>query len=177
VGLLAAAALLAVGCGQKERPEATRQPPARLGSGAVAGTGFTTRQPEGFSGVGTREVTGTVLGLIGRFEGRAGSAPSINVSRSPLPPDTRPSRLRKSIEDQSQGQGARRLKRLPGRRVDAEKAVGVIFEVTASNGSETTRRTYAVQHERFVYTIASTEPGKDDPKPLDTVLDSWRWKD
>ena len=161
------AALAAVGCGEDE--------PQR--SSEISASGFTTERPKGFNGVGTGAVTGVVLGLVGPLERSGGSAPVINVGRSPLPPDTAPGGLLELVTKQSEAQGARRLTRIPNRRIDGETAVGVRFRATASNESQTTRRTYAVRHRGFVYTIGSTVPSRSaDERPIETVLDNWRWE-
>ncbi len=160
-------ALAAVGCGKDDEPGRPSE---------VSASGFTTKRPKGFNGVGTGEVTGVVLGLVGPLERSGGSAPALNVGRSPVPPDTAPGNLFKLVKKQSEAQGARRLTRLPDRRIDGEVAVGVRFRATASNKSQTTRRTYAVRHRGFVYTIGSTVPSRSaDERPIETVLDNWRW--
>jgi len=161
-------ALAVVGCGKGDEPG---RPPSE-----VSASGFTTQRPKGFSGVGSGAVAGTVLGLLGPLDQGAGSAPAISVSRSPVPPDTSPGALRKLVVQQSRPQGARQLRRLPERLIDGEPAVGVRFRATASNRTQTTRRTYAVRHRGFVYTIASTAPGRSArEQPLAVVLDNWRW--
>jgi len=161
-------ALAAVGCGDENEQ--------RRSSSQVSASGFTTERPKGFNGVGTGAVTGVVLGLNGPLERSGGSAPSISVGRSPVPPATARGELFRLAKKQSQAQGARRLTRLPARRIDGEVAAGVRFTATASNKSQTTRRTYAVRRRGFVYTIGSTVPARSgDERPVEAVLDSWKW--
>jgi hypothetical protein len=167
VWAIAAAGVVAAGCGDDEEPRRAPQ---------VAGSGFSTERPKGFSGVGTGAVTGVVLSLTGPLDRSAGSAPSVTVGRSPVPPDTTPGSLRKLVRAQTEAQGPRKLVQLPARRIGGEPAAGVRFRATASNRSQTIRRTYAVRHRGFVYTIGSTVPARSAREaPIETVLDKWRW--
>jgi hypothetical protein len=177
VCVLAATALLGVGCGDQADP-APKQPELPTGPGQVSGSGFVTRQPAGYNGAGTGEPSGVVLTLLGPFRGTTGKPPTIIVARSPRLPTATPRRLRSVLRDQVEGMGGEKVKTLPDRQIDGDPAVGVASRRTASGGDETVERSYRVVHADAIYSVASTVLVRDANKgerALETVLDGWRW--
>ncbi|MDQ3587066.1 MAG: hypothetical protein M3433_07160 [Actinomycetota bacterium] len=168
---LALTGLLLAGCGEDEQP--------RPRAGAVSGPGFTTEKPAGFTGSGAQGGAGggVVLTLVGPYSASDRFPPNVTVARTPAPPNSSAERLRGSIRAQTEAQGGRNVDELSDRKIDGVPAIGVSSSRTVPR-TQVTQRTYAVVHDRSLYTIAATTPREsrvDGRKALETVFEAWRW--
>lgn len=172
--------LVAAGCGEDEQPGPDSETD-RERSNEVSGPGFTTEKPAGFTGGGAQGGArgGVVLTLVGPYRTSDRFPPNVTVARTPVPPNSSAERIRGSIRAQTEAQGGRNVDVLSDREIDGEPAIGVSSTRTVPR-TQVTQRTYAVVHDRSLYTIAATTPKGskvDGKKALETVFEAWRWVD